>query len=72
MTTSPIQGTAVVVGGNRTPFAKAGGHYAGASNLDMLTATIDALIARHAVCARDKLAQDVAARRGQHSLTGRL
>ena len=46
MTTSPIQGTAVVVGGNRIPFAKAGGHYAGASNLDMLTATIDALIAR--------------------------
>ena len=46
MTTPPSQGTAGVVGGNRTPFAKAGGHYAGASNLDMLTETSDALIAR--------------------------
>ncbi|TNU76869.1 acetyl-CoA C-acetyltransferase [Miniimonas arenae] len=39
-------GTAVVVGGNRIPFAKAGGAYAGASNLDMLTSTIDGLAAR--------------------------
>ncbi|GMA30176.1 acetyl-CoA C-acetyltransferase [Litorihabitans aurantiacus] len=39
-------GTAVVVGGNRIPFAKAGGHYAGASNLDMLTAVLDGLVAR--------------------------
>lgn len=39
-------GTAVVVGGNRIPFAKAGGHYAGATNLDMLTTTIDGLVAR--------------------------
>lgn len=39
-------GAAVIVGGNRIPFAKAGGHYAGATNLDMLTATIDGLAAR--------------------------
>lgn len=37
---------AVVVGGNRTPFVKAGGAYAPASNLDMLTAAIDGLVAR--------------------------
>ena len=37
---------AVVVGGNRTPFVKAGGAYARASNLDMLTAAIDGLVAR--------------------------
>ncbi|PFG20787.1 acetyl-CoA C-acetyltransferase [Serinibacter salmoneus] len=44
-TTRP-NGTAVVVGGNRTPFAKAGKQFAGASNLDMLTATLEALVAR--------------------------
>ena len=46
--TSPNRpcGTAVVVGGNRTPFAKAGGPFAGASNLDMLTTAIDGLVAR--------------------------
>ncbi|QIK73025.1 acetyl-CoA C-acetyltransferase [Propioniciclava coleopterorum] len=37
---------AVVVGGNRTPFVKAGGAYAKASNVDMLTAAIDGLVAR--------------------------
>lgn len=40
-------GRAVVVGGNRMPFAKAGGAYAGASNRDMLTTVIDALLARY-------------------------
>lgn len=39
-------GQAVVVGGNRIPFARAGGHYAGATSLDMLTTTIDGLVAR--------------------------
>lgn len=39
-------GQAVVVGGNRIPFARAGGHYAGATNLDMLTTAIDGLVAR--------------------------
>ncbi|WP_084040057.1 acetyl-CoA C-acetyltransferase [Demequina sp. NBRC 110053] len=37
---------AVVIGGNRTPFAKAGGPYAQASNHDLLTAALDGLIAR--------------------------
>ncbi|HSN43625.1 MAG TPA: acetyl-CoA C-acetyltransferase [Propionibacteriaceae bacterium] len=38
--------TAVIVGGNRLPFAKAGGAYASASNQDMLTAALDGLVAR--------------------------
>ena len=38
--------TAVVVGGNRTPFARANGAYAAASNHDLLTAAIDGLAAR--------------------------
>lgn len=37
---------AVVVGGNRTPFVKAGGKYAMASAQDLLTAALDGLIAR--------------------------
>ena len=37
---------AVVVGANRTPFVKAGGAYATATDLDMLTAAIDGLVAR--------------------------
>lgn len=41
------RGTALVVGANRIPFAKAGGHYAQASNQDMLTATLDGLVARY-------------------------
>ncbi|SDR04143.1 acetyl-CoA C-acetyltransferase [Actinopolyspora saharensis] len=36
-----------VVGGNRIPFARAGGPYAHASNQDMLTAALDGLLARH-------------------------
>jgi len=35
-----------VVGGNRIPFARSNGPYAHASNQDMLTATIDGLVAR--------------------------
>ncbi|NLE97372.1 MAG: acetyl-CoA C-acetyltransferase [Propionibacterium sp.] len=38
--------TAVVVGGNRTPFVKAGTKYASASAQDLLTAAIDGLVAR--------------------------
>jgi acetyl-CoA C-acetyltransferase len=38
--------TAVVVGGNRIPFARSNGAYARASNQDMLTATLDGLVAR--------------------------
>ncbi len=38
--------SAVVVGGNRIPFGKAGGAYAEASNQAMLTAAVDGLVAR--------------------------
>ncbi|WP_151525976.1 acetyl-CoA C-acetyltransferase [Serinicoccus kebangsaanensis] len=37
---------AVILGGNRIPFGKAGGAYAHASNQAMLTATLDGLVAR--------------------------
>ncbi|MGB2978811.1 MAG: acetyl-CoA C-acetyltransferase, partial [Propionicimonas sp.] len=37
---------AVVIGGNRTPFAKSGGAYANASAHDLLTAALDGLVAR--------------------------
>lgn len=37
---------AVIVGGNRIPFARAHGAYARASNQDMLTAALDGLVAR--------------------------
>ncbi|MDF1487140.1 acetyl-CoA C-acetyltransferase [Tessaracoccus caeni] len=39
-------GAAVVVGGNRTPFVKAGGKYASASAQDLFTAALDGLVAR--------------------------
>ncbi|WP_433870578.1 acetyl-CoA C-acetyltransferase [Saccharopolyspora sp. CA-218241] len=35
-----------IVGGNRIPFARAGGPYSRASNQDMLTAALDGLVAR--------------------------
>lgn len=37
---------AVVLGGNRIPFARAHGAYAGASNQDMLTSVLEGLVAR--------------------------
>jgi acetyl-CoA C-acetyltransferase len=37
---------AAIVGGNRIPFARSNGPYVHASNQDMLTATIDGLVAR--------------------------
>ncbi|NQD90483.1 acetyl-CoA C-acetyltransferase [Paenarthrobacter sp. CM16] len=37
---------AVIVGGNRIPFARAGGAYVKSSNQDMLTAALEGLIAR--------------------------
>ncbi|WP_035741956.1 acetyl-CoA C-acetyltransferase [Arthrobacter sp. MA-N2] len=37
---------AVVIGGNRIPFARTGGAYTKSSNQDMLTAALDGLIAR--------------------------
>ncbi len=45
--------SAVVVGGNRTPFAKANGAYASASNLDLLTAALDGLVARFGLAGRE-------------------
>jgi len=36
----------VIIGANRIPFARSGGPYATASNQDMLTVTIDGLVAR--------------------------
>lgn len=44
--------SAVIVGGNRTPFVKAGGAYAHASNLDLLTAALDGLSARFGLAGR--------------------
>ena len=44
--------TAVVVGGNRTPFARAGSTYATASNSDLLTAALDGLVARFGLAGR--------------------
>ena len=44
---------AVIVGGNRIPFAKAGGAYASATNQDMLTAALDGLIARFGLAGRE-------------------
>ena len=37
---------AAIVGGNRIPFARSNSEYAQASNQDMLTATLDGLVAR--------------------------
>jgi acetyl-CoA C-acetyltransferase len=42
----PAARRAAVIGGNRIPFARANGAFARASNLDMLTATLDGLVAR--------------------------
>lgn len=45
--TAPAPRAAYVLGGNRIPFARAGGKYAQASNQDMLTAALDGLVARY-------------------------
>jgi acetyl-CoA acetyltransferase family protein len=42
----PQTRTAAIVGGNRIPFARSNSAYAQASNHDMLTATLDGLVAR--------------------------
>ncbi|KRD44109.1 acetyl-CoA acetyltransferase [Cellulomonas sp. Root930] len=46
-TPTPSVRKAYVLGGNRIPFARAGGPYVRASNQDMLTAAIDGLVARY-------------------------
>ena len=45
-TSRPTVRRAAVLGGNRIPFARSNGAYARASNQDMLTATLDGLVAR--------------------------
>jgi acetyl-CoA C-acetyltransferase len=44
--TKPATRQAAIVGGNRIPFARSNSKYAQASNQDMLTATLDGLVAR--------------------------
>lgn len=46
-TSGPGVRRAVVLGGNRIPFARAGGHYNHVSNRDMLVAALDGLVARY-------------------------
>src|SRR2546423_6690870 len=58
--------SAVIVGGNRIPFARSNGPYAHASNQDMLTATLDGLVARFAL-QEERLGEVVAGRRPQHA-----
>jgi acetyl-CoA C-acetyltransferase len=43
---TPAVRKAVVIGGNRIPFARSGGAYAHSSNKDMLIAALDGLVAR--------------------------
>lgn len=43
---APSPRTAVVIGGNRIPFARSGGAYSHSSNKDMLIAALDGLVAR--------------------------
>jgi acetyl-CoA C-acetyltransferase len=57
---------AAVIGGNRIPFARANGRYARASNLDMLTTTLDGLVARHGL-AGERLGEVVAGAVLKHS-----
>ncbi|RXR25656.1 acetyl-CoA C-acetyltransferase [Oerskovia turbata] len=44
---TPALRDAYVLGGNRIPFARAGGKYTGASNQDMFTAALEGLVARY-------------------------
>ncbi|MDN5919042.1 MAG: acetyl-CoA C-acetyltransferase [Pseudonocardia sp.] len=55
-----------VIGGNRIPFARANGAYSRASNLDMLTATLDGLVARFGL-AGERLGEVVAGAVLKHS-----
>jgi acetyl-CoA C-acetyltransferase len=57
---------AAVIGGNRIPFARANGRYARASNLDMLTATLDGLVARYGLSG-ERLGEVVAGAVLKHS-----
>src|SRR5215510_2215210 len=55
-----------VLGGNRLPFARSNGAYADASNQDMLTATLDGLVARFGL-AGERLGEVVAGAVLKHS-----
>jgi acetyl-CoA C-acetyltransferase len=55
-----------VIGGNRIPFARSNGRYARASNQDMLTATLDGLVARFGL-AGERLGEVVAGAVLKHS-----
>ena len=55
-----------VLGGNRIPFARSNGPYARASNQDMLTATVDGLVARSGL-AGERLGEVVAGAVLKHS-----
>ncbi|MGA7204232.1 MAG: acetyl-CoA C-acetyltransferase [Specibacter sp.] len=56
---TPTVRKAVIVGGNRIPFARSGGAYAHSSNQDMLTAALDGLVARFGL--QDEVIGEVAA-----------
>jgi acetyl-CoA C-acetyltransferase len=55
-----------IIGGNRIPFARSNGRYAKASNQDMLTATLDGLVARFGL-AGERLGEVVAGAVLKHS-----
>ena len=57
---------AAVIGGNRIPFARAHGAYAGASNQEMLTAALEGLVARHGL-AGERVGEVVAGAVLKHS-----
>ncbi|HZC73303.1 MAG TPA: acetyl-CoA C-acetyltransferase [Jatrophihabitans sp.] len=57
---------AAIVGGNRIPFARSNGPYAHASNQDMLTATLDGLVARFGL-QRERLGEVAAGAVLKHS-----
>jgi acetyl-CoA C-acetyltransferase len=62
----PATRKAAIVGGNRIPFARSNSKYAQASNQDMLTATLDGLIARYGL-QRKQLGEVVAGAVLKHS-----
>ena len=47
MTQPDVPQDALILGGNRLPFARSGGPYAGISNQDLLTAALEGLVARY-------------------------
>jgi len=64
--TGPRPRRAAILGGNRTPFARAGGAYAQASAQDLLVAAIDGLVARFGL-AGEQLGEVVAGAVLRHS-----